>query len=170
MVDMQTGGGSGDVIQTEQAAASLFRLKSAITQIKGDIMRKSSDLRSEADWVAAVKQIVNQFQDKVNRTKAAIVDKKTRLKTLLKKKRGLENLLLQLKLEEKLSEAKHDMSTLQTALRGVSQKKNNFNTNKIQVQQTVDQIKAELMALNGGILPADLAAGGSAEAAPPARR
>lgn len=153
MVDAASEAGAGDIIQTQQAERAMFMLKSAITQIKGDIMRKSSDLRSEAEWVAAVKQVMIQFETKVNKTKAAIADKKTKLKKLLKKKRQLENLLLQLKLEMKLTEARKDMSHLQTALRGVALKKDNFNTNKKQVQQTVDQIKNELKALNGGTLP-----------------
>lgn len=169
MVDSESG--TGDIIQTKQAEKAMFMLKSAITQIKGDIMRKSSDLRSEADWVAAVKGVMIQFELKVNKTKAAITDKKTKLKRLLKKKRQLENLLLQIKLEMKLAEARKDMSHLTTALRGVALKKSNFNTNKKQVQQTVDQIKAEIKTLNGGTLPDSIlqsekeAEGSSAEAA-----
>jgi len=74
----------------------LFKLKSAIIQIKGDIVRKSNDLQGEAQWVAAVKGIITGFKDKITNVKAAITTKKTTLKTLLKKKRQLENLLLQI--------------------------------------------------------------------------
>lgn len=81
MVDSESG--TGDIIQTKQAEKAMFMLKSAITQIKGDIMRKSSDLRSEADWVAAVKGVMIQFELKVNKTKAAITDKKNQIEKTL---------------------------------------------------------------------------------------
>lgn len=157
MVDAYQGEDSGaasrDVHDTAEAAYEMFKLRAAIIQIKGDIMRKISDLRSSASWVAAVKIITNQFQMKVNNTRAAIHEKKHKLKKLLKKKRQLENLLLQLRLEAKLDEARTDMASLSSALHGVANKKSRFDKNRQQVQDTVQKIKQQLMILNGGSMP-----------------
>lgn len=145
--------GMGDAVQASAEEKALFKLKSAIIQIKGDIVRKVGDLRSEANWVSEVKVITTQFREKITKTKAAIQDKKILLKALLKKKRQLENLLLQLKLQAKLNEAKTDLGSLQTALRSVAEKKATFAINSQEVQKTVDEITSEIKLLNGGVMP-----------------
>jgi chromosome segregation ATPase len=164
---------SRDVVQTDEAQEAMFKLKHAIIQIKGDIARKVDDLQSEMAWVQQVKIIIVNFETKINNTKAAILTKKEKLKTLLKKKRQLENLLLQLKLQTKLMEAGKDMASLKTALRSVAEKKKDFQKNADEVHATVAAITQELMTLNGGALSPEVAqqlaaaasAEGSAEAA-----
>lgn len=144
---------SGDIHQSQETAKMMFELKTAITQIVGDIQRKIGDLRSEIDWVGAVKNVMLDFHTKVQMTKDAIKHKKKKLKKLLKKKRQLENLVLQLQLEEKMAEAKRDLSTLNTALRGVQEKKEGFLINHAEVNATVAAITDELKKLNGGTMP-----------------
>lgn len=146
--------GTGDKALDEE----LFKLSAAITQIKGDIMRKSSDVRSEADWVGQVKTITTKFRQKVEKVKTHIDIKKQSLKDLLKKKRQMENLLLQTRLEAKLSEAKEDLSSLTTALSTVAMKKDNFAKNQAEVEATVAAINAQIATLKGGAAPAALPA------------
>jgi len=45
------------------------------------------------------------------------------------------------------------MDSLKTALGGVTKRKNDFNTNKLQVEQQVAALTNQIKVLNGGVLP-----------------
>lgn len=150
----QTQLGSGDDAQKE-----LVSLMQGIVQIKSDIIRKSGDLQSESQWVASVKQIILQFKSKVLNVRSAMDVKKTQLKTLLHKKRQLENLSLQIELNKKLDEAKTDMKDLKTALKGIDKKKTKFGANEAAVREQVEALTKQLTVLNGGELPEGVTSG-----------
>lgn len=142
-----------DFHDTEKEAKEMYKLRQGIIQIEGDIVRKMGDLQSSIQWDNAVKAVILDFKSKVAGVKQSIVTKKTKLKTMLKKKRQLENLLLQIELKQKLVEAKDDMANLKTALHGVSKKKSKFNSNMEEVEDVVKNLTEQLKTLNGGALP-----------------
>jgi chromosome segregation ATPase len=154
---------------SSQEEKDLFKLKSAIIQIKGDIVRKVGDLKAEANWVEKVKVIITGIREKVTNVRAAVERKKVDLKNLLTKKRQLENLLLQLKLKAKLSEAKRDLGSLTSALSSVAEKKATFATTENEVKANVASIVNQLKILNGGVLPNGVSEPAAPAAAPAAR-
>ena len=86
----------------------------------------------------------------MNRVVNHILLMRKEIKALYKKKKQIENLMLQRKLETKLRDASNDLSTLGTALDSVRTKEDTFQKNKNDVMETIDIIKSQLQKLKTG--------------------
>lgn len=157
-------GGDGD-----DKSSMTANLETALEEIKHDIVVKSKQVMEEKAWVAQVREIMQQYELKVQRVETNINTLRGDVKSLYKKKRQIENLMLQEKLDSKLNDAKADLATLDNALMHVKNKEKSFEKNKQDVATTVSVIKDQLNKLRG-VAPGtpDPDDEGGAEAAPDA--
>lgn len=142
-------------------------LEIALEEIKHDIVVKSKQVMEEKAWVSQVREIMQQYELKVQRVEQNINTLRTEVKTLYKKKRQIENLMLQEKLDAKLNDAKADLRTLDNALMHVKNKERSFEKNKQDVATTVSAIKEQLNKLRG-LAPGTVDPDEEEEAAPEA--
>jgi len=130
-------GGSGDTLQQ------------ALQAIKEDILSSSEQAQAEKTWYDQVKVIVQDYSQKASRVKTHVESLIENIKTLYKKEKQVENLVMQEKLQQQLQAAQSDLSELETALNHVTPKVNSFLKTKEDIQGTIDGINAQLAKLQG---------------------
>jgi len=124
-------------------------LANALSQLNIDISGASQTVISEDRWIQDVQKVMDQYTKKITNVKADIDSQRANIKKMLKTKRKVENLILQKQLEDKLSEASNDLSTLNSALSQVKTKEQSFTRSSGDVQSTIDSIKSQLSKLQG---------------------
>lgn len=124
-------------------------LEQGLEEIKQDIVEKSHQVMEEKKWVDQVRSITQEYELKMHRVELNINNLRTQVKGLFTKKKQIENMMLQKKLEVKLKDATSDLTTLNTALNHVKHKANNFQRNKSDVEKTINAIKTQLNRLQG---------------------
>lgn len=124
-------------------------LESALNELKDDIVARSHQVMEEKKWVDQVKTITSEYELKMRRVEVNIANIRGQVKDMFKKKKQIENLMLQEKLQGKLKDATADLTVLQTALSHTKAKANSFARNKQGVVQTIDAIKQQLSKLQG---------------------
>jgi len=125
------------------------KLDIALAAIKQDIMVRNRQLEEEKAWVSEVHKITEQYNKKVHRVEADIVQVRNQVKELFKKKKQVENLKIQRQLEAKLKDATSDLSTLQQALHHVKSKSQEFEKTKNEIKGTIYGIHQQLAKLKG---------------------
>jgi len=125
------------------------KLDIALAAIKQDIMVRNRQLEDEKAWVKEVHKITEQYNKKVHRVEADIVQVRNQVKELFKKKKQVENLKIQRQLEAKLKDATSDLATLQQALHHVKSKSQEFEKTKNEIKQTIYGIHTQLAKLKG---------------------
>jgi len=125
------------------------KLDVALAAIKQDIMVRNRQLEEEKAWVKEVHKITEQYNKKVHRVEADIVQVRNQVKELFKKKKQVENLKIQRQLESKLKDATADLATLQQALHHVKSKSQEFEKTKNEIKQTIYGIHTQLAKLKG---------------------
>jgi len=125
------------------------KLDVALAAIKQDIMVRNRQLEDEKAWVAEVHKITEQYNKKVHRVEADIVQVRNQVKELFKKKKQVENLKIQRALEAKLKDATSDLATLQQALHHVKSKSQEFEKTKNEIKNTIYGIHTQLAKLKG---------------------
>jgi len=125
------------------------KLDIALAAIKQDIMVRNRQLEEEKAWVTEVHKITEQYNKKVHRVEADVVQLRNQIKELFKKKKQVENLKIQRQLEAKLKDATADLSTLQQALHHVKSKSAEFEKTKNEIKATIYGIHTQLAKLKG---------------------
>jgi len=125
------------------------KLDVALAAIKQDIMVRNRQLEEEKKWVAEVRKVIEQYNKKVHRVSADVIKTRGEVKSLFKKKKQIENLKIQRKLEEKLKDATSDLATLQQALHHVKSKASEFGKTKQEIKKTIYNIHTQLAKLKG---------------------
>jgi len=125
------------------------KLDVALAAIKQDIMVRNRQLEDEKAWVSEVHKITEQYNKKVHRVEADIVQVRNQVKELFKKKKQVENLKIQRALEAKLKDATSDLATLQQALHHVKSKSQEFEKTKNEIKSTIYGIHTQLAKLKG---------------------
>jgi hypothetical protein len=125
------------------------KLDIALAAIKQDIMVRNRQLEEEKAWVGEVHKITEQYNKKVHRVEADIVQVRNQVKELFKKKKQVENLKIQRQLEEKLKDATADLATLQQALHHVKSKSQEFEKTKNEIKSVIYGIHTQLAKLKG---------------------
>jgi len=125
------------------------KLDIALAAIKQDIMVRNRQLEEEKAWVGEVHKITEQYNKKVHRVEADIVQLRNQIKELFKKKKQVENLKIQRALEAKLKDATADLATLQQALHHVKSKSQEFEKTKNEIKRTIYGIHTQLAKLKG---------------------
>jgi len=129
------------------------KLDVALAAIKQDIMVRNRQLEEEKAWVSEVHKITEQYNKKVHRVEADIVQVRNQVKELFKKKKQVENLKIQRQLEAKLKDATSDLATLQQALHHVKSKSQEFEKTKNEIKGTIYGIHQQLAKLKGEKAP-----------------
>lgn len=124
-----------------------------LEDIKQQIIQASKKVKEEQKWVGQVQDVMTKYQQKVDNVKKDMDEIRQNIKTLLIKKRQIQNLKLQKQLQVKLDDANADMSTLETALNHVQTKQDNFVATKEHLQDTIDGLNKALLTLKGEPLP-----------------
>jgi uncharacterized protein YukE len=125
------------------------KLEIALSAIKQDILVRDRQIRDEKAWVAQVRKIVEQYNQKVKRVLSDIEKTKGEVKVLFKKKKQIENLKIQRQLEKKLKDATKDLKTLKSALDHVKNKASEFAKTKNDIKKTIISIHTQLAKLKG---------------------
>jgi len=140
--DYSTQSGGGDDDKDKQ-------LKDALQTVKDEIVAKASQIKSEKKWVKEVTKIVQSYVAKTQRVNANIRSLQKEVKDLFRKKKQVENLMVQRRLSQKLSVASKDMSTLETALQNVQKKEKAFSKSKEDITHAINVMQDELKKLRG---------------------
>jgi len=124
-------------------------LKGALQNVKDQIVAKAQQIKSEKHWVGEVTKIITSYVTKTRRVNANIRKLQAEVKDLFRKKKQIDNLIMQRKLEDKLKVANKDLQTLQGALHNVKKKQDAFQKSKRDIATTIGAIELELRKLKG---------------------
>jgi len=127
----------------------MMKLKQALEAVKEDIVANSKMISDERKWVAAVRKIVLSYEDKMKRVNDHILALRKEQKVLFDKKKQIENLRLQRKLQRKLKKASQELKTLQYSLDHVQKKSHELNAEHANLQSTISKIETQIMKLKG---------------------
>jgi len=135
--------------QAEEADPEMVKLDSALEAVKEDIMINSKKIADEKKWVKAVTKITASYEEKVKRVEEHIIVLRKEQKKLFTKKKQLENLKLQRRLEAKLRDANDELSALQESLKHVILKNEELNKSHMELRATIINIENQLAKLKG---------------------
>jgi chromosome segregation ATPase len=124
-------------------------LADALQNVKDQIVFKANEIKSEKRWVKEVTKIIEAYIKKTRRVNSNIRDLQKAVKVLFRKKKQIENMIVQRKLEQKLKVAGQDLDTIRQALTSVKKKQDAFNKSKKDISQTIGAMQAELAKLRG---------------------
>jgi predicted nucleic acid-binding Zn-ribbon protein len=137
------------VVRMEEEDPEMMKLKQALEAVKEDIVANSKMISDERKWVHAVRKIVLSYEDKMKRVNDHILALRKEQKVLFDKKKQIENLRLQRKLQRKLKKASEELKTLQYSLDHVQQKSHELNAEHANLQSTISKIETQLIKLKG---------------------
>lgn len=125
------------------------QLQDALQNVKDQIVAKASQIKSEKKWVKEVTKIIETYVQKTRRVNANIRSLQKDVKGLFRKKKQIENLVLQRRLQDKLKIASKDLNTLESALKNVKTKEDAFTKSKHDISETIAAVQEELSKLRG---------------------
>jgi len=140
---------SSDNEQTEDDP-EMIKLKQAQEAVKEDIMGNAKQIGDERKWIEAVRKIIAAYTDKVGRVHDHITALRREQRKLFFKKKQIDNLMLQRRLEAKLKDANDEMSTLKNTLDRVQQKSHELTESHESLQTTIIKLEKQLGKLRGG--------------------
>lgn len=124
-------------------------LREALQNTKDTIVSTAADIKQQKKWVKETVKIIESYVHKVRRVNSNIRDQQKVVKESFRKKKQIQNLLLQRQLNAKLKGANEDLKTLKAALEQVERKQINFAKSKTDVAQTIGELEDELKKLRG---------------------
>jgi len=124
-------------------------LAEALQTVKDQIVAKANEIKAEKKWVREVTKIIEAYVKKVRRVNANIRNLQKDIKALFRKKKQIENMIVQRKLEKKLRVAQEDMKTIKSALKNVKIKETAFSKSKTSIQDTIATMQKALSKLRG---------------------
>jgi len=125
------------------------KLSAALEAVKEDIVGNSKQIGDEKKWVTAVSAITKSYEEKMKRVNDHVINLRKQQKTLFDKKKQIENLKLQKKLQAKLSLASDELKTLQNSLDHVQEKSSELNKEHGSLKDTIKRIETQLTKLKG---------------------
>jgi len=99
--------------------------------------------------VKAVTKITASYEEKVKRVEEHIIVLRKEQKKLFTKKKQIENLKLQRRLEAKLRDANDELTALQESLKHVQIKNEELNKSHMDLRATIINIENQLAKLKG---------------------
>jgi len=121
----------------------------ALAAVKESIVQKTKQMAVERRWVKKVNKVVAELASKIKKVNDNVQVLRVDTRTLLKKKRQIENAKLQKRLERQLKNAKKDKDNLANAIHTVKAKAKDFKKNSAAIQKTIADIKGQLAKLRG---------------------
>jgi len=128
---------------------AMLKLTQALEAVKEDIMGNNKQIMDEGKWLEAVQKITEAYQEKMTRVTEHVRMLRHDQRQLFEKKKQIENLRLQHRLEKKLTEANDEMSSLRGTLDKVEQKNHQLHESHDSLQQTIVDIQGQLDKLQG---------------------
>jgi len=135
--------------QAEESDPEMVKLDSALEAVKEDILTNSKKISDEKKWVKAVTKITASYEEKVKRVEEHIIVLRKEQKKLFTKKKQIENLKLQRRLEAKLRDANDELTALQESLKNVELKNEELNHSHMDLRATIINIENQLAKLKG---------------------
>jgi len=133
----------------EEEDPEMSKLSAGLEAVKEDIVGNSKQIGDEKKWVSAVKAITNSYDDKMKRVNEHITVLRKEQKKLFDKKKQIENLKLQKRLQSKLSLASDELKTLQSSLDHVQEKSHELKQEHSNLKSTIKKIESQLTKLKG---------------------
>jgi len=124
-------------------------LAEALQTVKDQIIAKANEIKAEKKWVREVTKIIEAYVKKTRRVNGNIRKLQTEVKVLFRKKKQIENMIVQRKLEKKLKIALADLNTINLALKNVKIKESAFNKSKKSIRETITAMQTALKKLRG---------------------
>lgn len=125
------------------------KLDMALAATKEEIVVRAKELHKEKDWAKKVEGLIAEYQSKLNKVTSNIDKLRLQTKSLLKKKKQIQNIQVQKKLKEKLSVATADLNRLQKQMSHIHGKENEFADTEKQLKDTMGALKNSLLKLKG---------------------
>jgi len=133
----------------EDSDPAMIKLNQALEAVKEDIMGNNKQITDENKWMEAVQKITEAYQEKMQRVNEHVRMLRHDQRQLFEKKKQIENLKLQHRLEKKLTEANDEMSALRGTLEKVQKKSHELHTSHSSLQKTIIDIQGQLDKLQG---------------------
>jgi len=127
----------------------MAKLNLALEAVKEDILSTNKQINTERQWVVAVAKIIAQYNEKMKRVEAHIIALRKEMKSLYRKKKQIENLKLQRALQDKLKQARTELTTLTGSLTKVQKKKGQLNKSGADLRVTIAGLQGQLAKLRG---------------------
>jgi len=137
--------GSNPVAEPKQPS----KLDMALAATREEIMVRAKELHKEKAWAKKVEGLIAEYQSKLNKVTSNIDKLRTQTKSLLKKKKQIQNIQVQNKLKEKLSVAQADLNRLSKQMNHIHGKENEFADTEKKLKDTMGQLKNSLLKLRG---------------------
>jgi len=137
------------MVATDDDSSKDQELAEALQTVKDQIVAKANEIKAEKKWVREVTKIIEAYVKKTRRVNANIRQLQKDVKSLFRKKKQIENMIVQRKLEKKLKVAMQDMNTINLALKNVKIKETAFKKSKDSIKQTIGAMRAALKKLRG---------------------
>lgn len=137
------------MVAQDDDSAKDQELAEALQTVKDQIVAKANEIKSEKKWVREVTKIIEAYVKKTQRVNANIRKLQHEVKVLFRKKKQIENMIVQRKLEKKLKVAIADLQTIELALKNVEIKKAAFVKSKKSIKETIAAMRTALKKLRG---------------------
>jgi len=132
------------------------KLSRAMDAVKEDLTAKVHEIQEQDKWAKEVDDVVAVYTLKVTGVKTNIERLRNEVRSLLQKKRQLQNLKIQKRLKMKLDEANQDLGALSSALENVKVKEADFSKSKDTLSSTIRDLTNQLATLQGVPPPAEV--------------
>eukprot|EP00310_Coccolithus_braarudii_P013989 CAMPEP_0183349822 /NCGR_PEP_ID=MMETSP0164_2-20130417/13884_1 /TAXON_ID=221442 /ORGANISM="Coccolithus pelagicus ssp braarudi, Strain PLY182g" /LENGTH=277 /DNA_ID=CAMNT_0025521611 /DNA_START=51 /DNA_END=884 /DNA_ORIENTATION=- len=138
-----------DAPADDSPAGKMGELEKALDAVKSEIVHKAKSIKSEKQWVQEVTKIIESYVHKTRRVNANIRKLQREVRDLFKKKKQIDNMIIQQRLLKKLAQANKDLAVIGGALNNVQKKQEKFSKSKENIAGTIGAIEAELSKLRG---------------------
>jgi len=125
------------------------KIVAALDAVMADLVAKGRTVTAEEHWTKEVEGIIKIYQQKLKKVRGHIDEEKKAMAKLLVKKRGIENVEVQQELGSKLKLAQGDLEQLDTALRTVTNKEEEFSSKKKGLEKQITEINNHMALLQG---------------------
>jgi len=149
------------MVAADDDTAKDQELADALQSVKDQLVYKANQIKNEKRWVREVTKIIEAYVKKARRVNAHIRGMQAEVKNLFRKKKQIENMIVQRKLEMKLKVAKKDLDTVKEAMKNVSKKQQAFTKSQTDIQMTISAMSNELGKLRGEPLESSESGSGS---------
>jgi len=123
------------------------KLAEALNTIKSQIVFKAKTIKESKEWVKKVTKLVDVYVKKVRRVHAHATGLLNEYALLLRKKKQVENMILQRLLEKRLKMLQGDLKVIHGALENIQGKQTIFSKSKTDIKVTIGAMEDFLTRL-----------------------
>lgn len=120
------------------------KLVHALQTVKNEIVHKANSIQAQKKWVKQVSSVVSIYFRKVKRVSGHIQLLIRQARLLLRKKKQIDSMIVQRKLEKELKTVRLDLDVIHVALQNLQNKETQYNQNNSDVKSTIGLMEATL--------------------------